>query len=239
MGKIRIGICDDQREPALLLERYIRELEMSWRGDSWEIHIFSSGEELLQQAQAMSVVFLDIELGGMDGIETGRLLKQKNPECRLIMATGMEHRYKDAFRIQAFRFVTKPFDRDEIREALVAALAAVPGTALIEVFSQRVPYQIKQRDICYFEAYNGYVEATAGKQTFRKDMSLDAVESVVDGRIFYRISRQFLVNLHWVETYEKGHLVIGGKRFMVSRRKRSELEQKYIEYDIRYRENQG
>lgn len=235
MSKIRIGICDDQKELTLQLESYIREFEIEWGEDIWEICQFSSGESLLQQAEGLSVVFLDIELGGMDGIETGRILKRRNPECRIIMATGMEHRYKDAFRIRAFRFVTKPFDKEEIREALESALKTFPGISTIEVFSQRIPYQIRQKDICYFEAYNGYVEAVVGTQTFRKDVSLDTVEGLVDSRLFFRINRQFLVNLRWIETYEKGCIVIGGQNFVVSRRKRSELEQRYIEYDIRYR----
>ena len=74
---IYIGICDDEREVALELQEYI-EKELSKRNIQWKSRIFLSGEELLKEVEKLSIVFLDIEMPGLDGIETGKRIKQKN-----------------------------------------------------------------------------------------------------------------------------------------------------------------
>lgn len=71
---IYIGICDDEREVALELQEYI-EKELSKRNIQWKSRIFLSGEELLKEVEKLSIVFLDIEMPGLDGIETGKRIK--------------------------------------------------------------------------------------------------------------------------------------------------------------------
>lgn len=106
---ICIGVCDDQIEIVKILEGMIASIQAEW-GYKWEILVFTSGDELLTHIHKMDAVFLDIEMPKMDGIQVGKEIMKKNPDCRIIMATGRVERVKEAFYIQAFRFVTKPFN---------------------------------------------------------------------------------------------------------------------------------
>lgn len=229
-----IALCDDQQKALEELEEYVRHIGETLQQD-FEIQIFHSGEELLEAPESPAIIFLDIEMEGIDGIETGRRMKQKNPECKIIMATGNENRYKDAFRIQAFRFITKPFEKEEIDEALKAVLGTFVGTDIIELYRARNLYQIRQLDIKYAKAYNGYTEFAVQESIFRKESSLDALQKILDTRTFYRINRQYMVNMYWIQHYDNGILTIDDQTFKVSRRKRSDFEKKYVDYDIKYR----
>lgn len=229
-----IGICDDQTEVVNVLEKMIAAIQEQW-GCEWEILSFTSGEELLKHIQKIDVVFLDIEMPKMDGIQVGNKIKRKNPDCKIIMATGMTERFKDAFRIQAFRFVTKPFDKEEIEEALTAFLNTCVGTEPMELYYNRNAYTVFQKDIQYIQAFDGYAEFITKNLVFRKEIALNDLEQRLDDRIFCRIDRKYIINFRWVDNLKDDVLFLGGRRFHISRRKKKEVEKKYIEYDLKYR----
>ena len=232
---INIGICDDRQEAVLVLQKYIEDV-MHIRKEDWEIRSFSSGGELLQKIEELSIVFLDIEMPNLDGIETGREILKRNPDCKIIMATGIQERFKEAFQIRAVRFVTKPFQKEEVEEALNAALSRVWEQKTIELSMKRISYQIYQKEIAYVRAFNGYTEYAVDGQWMRKEVTLEDAEKLLDDRVFARVSRQFLVNLAYVQDYKDGTFWLGNKRFQVSRRLKKDFEKHYIEYDLRYRQ---
>ena len=130
-----IGICDDEELAPRRLERMIREMlgkRPELYGTEWEIRLYFSGEELLEEAGDCAVIFLDVKMPGMDGIETGRRIMIRYPSCKVILATGERDRYKEGYRIHALRFVTKPFEEAEVAEALEAAVD-IPGEREITV----------------------------------------------------------------------------------------------------------
>ena len=235
---LRVGICDD--EPLIIeaLQRTILEIADT---NGWEISIscFESGKALLEAVDTLEAVFLDIDMPELDGIETGKRIGERNQECKIIMATSRADKFKDAFRIQAFRFVTKPFDEDEIEEALQAVINTQIGLETIELYGKRNSYQIPQRDISYITAYDGYSEFfVSGRDTdriLRKDCSLSELEQELSKELFFRVSRQYIVNLGQITEYAKGNIFIQGKKILVSRRRKKEFEQAYLEYDLKYR----
>ena len=235
---LRVGICDDEELIIDALDSIIQEIVSK---NGWKIAIshYQSGRELLKDVFDLDAVFLDIDMPELDGIETGRKVCEMNSECKIIMATGRTDRFKEAFHIKAFRFVTKPFDCDEIEEALQTVMKGQIGLETIELFENRVPYLICQRDIFYISAYDGYSEfIVSGRnktRLLRKECSLSEVEQELSGELFFRVSRQYIVNLGKIAKYEKGSILIQDKRILVSRRKKKEFEQAYLEYDLKYR----
>ena len=234
MSNIVIGICDDRQQAVFELQKYIEE-SMHERGKKWEIRCFFSGGELLQNIEELEIVFLDIDMPDLDGIETGEEILKRNPECKIIMATGIVERFKEAFKIKAVRFLTKPFVKEEIEEALDATLNKVWEQKTIELSMNRISYQIFQRDIAYVRAINGYTEYAVHGHWMRKEITLEKAEQLLDPRFFVQISRQFIVNLVYVQNYRNGFFMLKDKKFQVSRRLKKEFEQRYIEYDLRYK----
>lgn len=229
-----IAICDDQSASAQKLYRILQSIQAGWDTD-WNIVIYDSGEDLLRHITDIDIVFLDIEMPGIDGIETGKRIRALHPECCIIMETAFIERFKEAFMIQAFRFVTKPFQTDEIKEALRAALQSRLDSGHIEVYLNRNKYQIKQRNIQYIEAFNGYIICLSQNQLFRKDVTLSQMEAQLDSPKMKRISKKFIVNMDWIDDYNNGTITIGNKQFIVPRRNRKQFEKDYIEYDLQFK----
>jgi len=228
-----IAICDDQEYIVQQLQQLIETI-CADHGANWEVRTYLSGDELLEHLSELSVVFLDIEMPGMDGIELGKILRENNPECKIIMATGTVERFKEAFHIHAMRFVTKPFVREEVEEALMAAIGDSPGGAMLEVYQERNLYEIRQADIWYLKAFNGYTIIVVDGKTFRKDISLINLEKQLDEKIFARVNRNVIVNLRFAEVCKKAYVKISEEKMTISKRNMKEFEHKYMEYDLRY-----
>lgn len=235
MQQINIGICDDQKESLKTLQLMVDDIctEMGW---GCKVHSYLNGMELLEQIEEFQIVFLDIEMPCIDGIELGKQIKKKNSKCKIIMATGRVDRFKEAFQIQAFRFITKPFVRNEVKEALEALLNGPLFLKSIEMYMQRQKYEISEDEIHYIRSFDGYAEVYVGEKSFRRNNSLDELEKILNPTLFVRISREILVNLRWVQKVNDGRVLLAGEALRVSRRREREVRWKYIEYDIRYRE---
>lgn len=235
MERLMIGICDDEE---IILKTLHGLVEQAVRktGLEFEILAFSSGEALLQRAKELDIVFLDIKMAEMDGIETGRKLRRSNSECAIIMATGVEERYKEAFHVHALRFVTKPFDLSEIDEAIDACLRKRIGLKTVEAYQNRKPYQVRQRDIAYVISYGSYVELMVRGKRFRKEASMEEMEKILEPQLFSRADRKYLVNLGHVDDYKNGIVTIGEEKIKASRRRKKEFERVYIEFDLEYRD---
>lgn len=226
-------MCDDQEYILVQLKELLHEI-LKKKNCQYIIEAFSSAEELISKNEYYDAIFLDIEMPGMDGIQAGELIRQRNTECKIIMATSAIERYKEAFHIRAFRFVTKPFVTEEIREALDAVLSLKRDDDSIELYYQRVLCKVKLKDIQYIQAYNGYSEFMVGNRIFRKEISLNNIEEQLDMQFFSRIHRQYIVNMRWITSYDNGEVRIGKQVIHVSKRKRKEFEQEYIEFDLKY-----
>lgn len=235
---ITIGICDDQLVILQQLQKILSEI-CEEKGITPEFFAFSDGNEMLEQIDKIQVAFLDIEMPQMDGIELGKRIKERNPKCKVIMATGMVERFKEAFQIQALRFITKPFDKEEVSEALEAALEGLTFSKKLEVYAERNKYEIREEEIVYIKAYDGYVHVYIGERVYRKNCSLDELEEVLNPRIFVRISRDLILNLRWGQYDGKGKIRVKEELFLCSRRRKKEFEQKFVEFDLNYRKMFG
>ena len=129
----------------------------------------------------------------------------------------------------------KPFDIDEVKEAIETALSNTYVPKMIDVYCKRVKYPLIEEEIRYVKAFDGYSEIYAGNNVYRKKCSLDELETLLSDCLFVRLNREILVNLRWVEHIDTGTIQIQEKEFRVSRRRKKVVEHKFIEFDLKYR----
>lgn len=91
----------------------IRNLILEWNSEV-ELKVFSSGEDLLENYLPYDAVFLDIDMQGMNGIETGKALRLIDLEVKIVYVTAYRDYVAGAFGVHAFQYLLKPVNRREI-----------------------------------------------------------------------------------------------------------------------------
>ncbi|MGE0491859.1 MAG: response regulator [Vulcanimicrobiota bacterium] len=120
----RVLVCDDQ--PAL--REVLRDALADLRGDLEVIEAGDGKAALgLLSDKAYDLVFLDVEMPQLDGFETLKALRAKESGRRtpVVMVTGMntEEHIISGWQLDADGYISKPFNLDEIAEAVATHLA--------------------------------------------------------------------------------------------------------------------
>ena len=114
---LNIAICDDSRDDRKRLRKFLEET-----GFLVSIQEFESGEALLRLEETFPVIFLDIDMKGISGIETARLLRKKDKKAKIIYVTAYDDFREYAFSVHAFAYLVKPLDGEKIRQILKEAM---------------------------------------------------------------------------------------------------------------------
>ena len=100
-----IGICDDEKAICEQIEKLIKKEE-----PNCDTEQFTSGRELLKKKKDFDVIFLDIQMDGINGIEVARTLKDQKEKAILIFITGTKEYVFEAFDVSAFHYLLKPIE---------------------------------------------------------------------------------------------------------------------------------
>jgi len=120
----------------------------------YKVETASSGEECLEKIEEADIVFLDIKMPGMDGIETLKEIKKRKPSLPVIMITAYAtvDTAIEAMKIGASDYIRKPFDMEELEKSILAAIEDVKFSKIEDVKSgncfQEFRKMVKKHGIC-------------------------------------------------------------------------------------------
>jgi len=212
---LRVLIVDDEAPARRKILRLLREessVEIAGEADSGEAAVAAI------QKQHPDLVFLDVQMPGMDGFSVIQSLKAaKIPLPRVVFITAHDRFALRAFEVHAFDYLLKPVSEERFREALGRARIqheqsadgfasrlgamleqlqrekSLPDRLLVEADSRAIFVAVKE--ISWVEADRNYVLLHCGKKTHTLRSTLDALQNMLDPKLFVRINRGTLVRL--------------------------------------------
>ena len=221
---ISIGICDDEA-PTRRALRTPLERKLQLLGISYRILEYDSGEALFShpEREYLDILFLDIEMKQMNGMETAKNLRKRNSHTLLIFVTAYPDFVFQGYEVHAFHYILKPYEEHKIQ--------AVLEQALEELGRDREPYftlerksgilKIPLKKVLAFSSDRRKVVIFGSRPDFYG--KLDEVESGLPD-YFVRCHNRHLVNLNFVSALEKDRCICGALQFPVSRAFRQPLE---------------
>lgn len=223
---VKIGICDDEPEMRKPL-RQILEQVLQLQGVEYLISESESGEDLTAGISCLDIdiLFLDIEMRSLDGIETAKLLRRKGMKGIIIFVTAYPDFVFQGYEVHAFHYILKPYRKEKIEEVLRQALHELDLSKeqyfVIEQKARviRIPLS---RTIA-FQSDRRKVEALLEEDFVAFYGRIDEVCRELPS-CFIRIHNRYIVNLNYVTTLEKDRCILGSRSFPVSRAFRQELE---------------
>lgn len=121
----RIAICDDEIKEAGKIQNIVKNF-MKTYAMIHTIQVFTSGEALMESKEIFDLVFLDISMDGMNGLEAGMKLYQRNLKIRLIYVTSYHQFLQEAVNhTHAFAYLTKPIKEEELSKQISEAVKMI------------------------------------------------------------------------------------------------------------------
>lgn len=215
-----VYICEDIKAHLTYLEELLQELseEMQW---SLTIESFENGEELLAALEnnVPEVVFADIELPGMDGIELGKEMLRIAPQVCLVLLTAFAEYAIRGYETRAYRYLLKPAKAEEVKQVILDVLARKELDKQLVVRNAEEERLISLRSIRYMKAEDKYIVIRTTEGDFLDRLSLLHYEEILQDTGFFRIHRKYLVNMRYHKAIVEGYVILDNEeRLPISRR---------------------
>ena len=228
---MKIGLCDDQSDAREHLKKHCCKLGYQ------DIFMFSSGEELLQSPQltSLDLVFLDIHMEGISGIEVKERLEGMSPATLIVFCSAHQERMMEAFGRNVLSFLGKPAKEGAIKKCIVHAAYLKMDIHPIEINKDIV---VSCGDIVYLQAeqkYTVFYTKDGISHLTRKSLKNWIRELREFG--FCPVSRSAVVNLKYLKKllyHDKVVLLACGDSISISRNYREELKEQLDLYHLHH-----
>jgi len=232
---LNIAICDDEKILCEQLQEWIEYQETACKIDS--IDSYETGGGLLAAKKRYDIIFLDIQMEGLNGIETARMLRERNEEAVLIFVTGLKDHVFEAFDVAAFHYLLKPLREEKFAEVFDRAVREAEKAGQKEELAEKLLIRRKGRSIKLDKAHILYVESRQRKaiiHTMRESLeiyaTMNGLEKVL-GEQFYRCHRGYLVNFSCITGYTGDTITLcNGEDIYLAKEKYHEFVKRYMRY---------
>lgn len=216
---IRIGICDDDKSIIEKTKSYIESFEEI----RYEITTYCSGEELIKEKNKFDLIFLDIDMPNMDGIETAKRIREYDKSVKIIYITSYTDYTNLAFQVHAFGYLNKPVDELEIHKQLrevVSYLKEEKGEESIKFVTTEGVLQLELKDIYYFEYLDRKVYIHSKEKVYVIREKITNIAEMMEKYNFLMPHKSFVVNLLYVKSI-KGYdiFMMDGSSIPLSQKK--------------------
>ena len=230
---MKIGICDDVFEYCSSIKSYV-DYYFKMNNIKYEVHTFASGKELVDSNIIFDILFLDIELEDINGIDVAKRVLNCNPNTVIIIVTNYRKYLDAAMDLNALRFIDKPLTQDRITSAIEKAVLEINNGSITVHTKTNEIRKIKKCDIIYAEVVrktttfytkNGIIECNEPITKFR---------DVLNSSYFAVPHNSYIVNLNYVLSYKRDKLQMDfgevPHTISIATRKQPEFKQKFMSF---------
>jgi DNA-binding LytR/AlgR family response regulator len=238
---LQIGICDDNAEDIKKLSEALYSYD-----DSFQILDYAEGESLIedysQRKILFDILFLDIYMPGLSGIEAARKIRASMKDVKIIFISSSNEHYPEAYDVFAFNYLIKPVNREKLNRVLDHALMDIKNQRRQQIhFSYKgTNYRIFCRDILYIESRDKiiffHMEDRTTLQCYGK---VDDILKQLPGEFFIRCHQSFVVNIFHVTEMAEKYFRVGMDVINISRKYHKISKDKYFEYLFTHMNNRG
>ena len=197
------------------------------------LRMFSGGEELLSYNGQIDILFLDIQMKDMDGMETARKLRADKFRGFLVFITVLKEMVFQSFEVQAYDYLVKPVDDKQFEKTMERLYASMQNASEDSLLVQK-RYEgriIREDEIVFCEIIDRkiYLNLASGEVVDYYER-IENLETKLNNR-FYRCHRSYLINLKHLKGYKNGTACMdNGKEIPVSRLRSREFSGVVLQY---------
>ena len=220
---MNIIICDDRIDDRKNLSDLLSDYGEK-KNYEFTITEYDSGEQLCEDQSALEacqLLFLDINMQGMDGLKTAMRIKEKYPKLPVVLVTAYMNYALDGYKVKASRFLLKDNLADTIEECMDDLIAEInKNSRILEFRFVEGTIKLYADDIIYIE-----------KGMFQIYKKLDELEKELKDIGFVRAHLSFLVNMRYITKISSYVMTLTtGKKIPVPKARYAQVKREYMLY---------
>lgn len=228
---LTIAVCDDEPHMRAEIADEVA-FYMDKTNIQYKIYSFDSADSLLASGKEFSLIFLDIQMDGTDGITAAKKLREKDRDCVLIFITVLRDYVFEAFDVEAANYLIKPIERAHLKNTLDRVLSRMKNSKerYLPIRQRQGNTLIKLSEILYFEVIGRKVHIHCRQENIDYYEKLDNLQTILPND-FYRCHRSYLINLNYVRGYDHGMVQLeNGEMIPLSRLRQQDFAQTMLSY---------
>ena len=229
---MRILICDDDSLVVEQLQKYIRNFFKNISLKCPEIACFSDGESLLADTGEKDILFLDIEMPGINGIYVGNELKRANDNIIIFVVTSYSQYLDDAMRFHVFRYLSKPLDIHRFFRNMKDAIDLYTTMAInLPIETKQGVHTLPASSVIAVEAQGRKVTVHTTLCDFESVHNMQYWLELLPKNLFFQTHRSFIINFEHVTNFDRNLIYMtAGLSAYLTKRKYSLFKEAYLLY---------
>ena len=234
----KIAVCDDEEA----VSEQVKNLIAEWN-PAVDVVCFSSGEALLENYQSYEAVFLDIDMAGMNGIETGKAIRRLDKDTKIVYLTAYRDYVSGAFGVHAFQYLLKPVNKKAIwnvLEEIFRYMKSAEKKIILDFHTVDGALCLPVESIYFFEYENRKIRIVTDKEQYYMADKIGNVAKRMDEFGFSMPHHSFVVNMFHVKNVKNQQIFLdNGMEIPLSQKKQKTWKQELMGYLSQRLEGRG
>ena len=201
---IYVAICDDELKQVNIIKQYLLDYQIDTQCEL-KIYHFMCGKDLCESSITYDLIFLGIEMDGMDGLETAKIFRQKQKRTQIIFISDHSKYAINAFEVHPFHFIMRPVTDGVIFKVMDEFMEYfnydISQNNILEFNGIKGPLLLDQTNIYIFEYIgNRRVAVFTQNEKYVIRGGIAEITQLVDSELFISPHRGFLVNMQYIKS---------------------------------------
>lgn len=228
---LNIAICDDEKQFCDILKKQLSHI-MSSLNEKFSLYCYYNGVDFKKTELNFDIVFLDIQMEDISGINLAKEIRIKNKDIAIIFISSFKNYVFDVFEFEATDYLCKPINNIKLKQATERAIFKIKDKKHKNLLIQsgNCCKSINMGKIYYCEVINRkiYIHTVDGIIDYYG--KIEDLENQVDIR-FFRCHRSYLINLDYFLSYRDGQIMLENKGIVpLSRLRKKEFMKVMLNY---------
>ncbi|MGL5753461.1 MAG: LytR/AlgR family response regulator transcription factor [Paraclostridium sp.] len=217
-------MCDDELLHREILKKF---LCTALDEDFVEYNLieYCSGEELLEKYNKIDILFLDIQMNELSGMDVARKIREFDNNVEIIFTTSIVQHVFKAYEVRAYRYLVKPIDYEEFKNEVKLCISDyLEKNSAVLIDSNKTTLVLPIGDILYAEVRKKEVTIYTETKTYTIETSMKSIEKKLLNHNFFRCHHSYLVNLKKINEISNKSIFINNEEIPISRARYKNLK---------------